>query len=74
MGEDRLAGARLARDRVQAGVELELGLPDQDEVLDAQPAEHGCMLRRPPAGENRRSLRPWRAPPSVSRRLPKTRR
>ena len=38
--EDRLAGAGLARDRVQAGRELELGLVDQDEVLDSQPAQH----------------------------------
>ena len=30
----------LARDRVQARRELELGLPDQDEVLDSQAAQH----------------------------------
>ena len=34
--EDRLAGAGLARDRVQAGREGELGLADEDEVLDAE--------------------------------------
>ncbi len=41
--EDRLAGAGLAGDRVQAGRELELGLPDEDEVLDTEPTQH----RRP---------------------------
>ena len=40
LGEDRLAGTGLARNRVQPGRELELGLPDQDEVLDAQPSQH----------------------------------
>ena len=48
--EDRLAGAGLAGDRVQPGRELELGLADQDEVLDAEPAKHAWMLRRPAAG------------------------
>ena len=43
LGEDRLAGAGLARDRVQAGRELELGLADEHEVLDSQASEH----RRP---------------------------
>ena len=38
--EDRLARAGLAGDRVQAGRELELRLPDQHEVLDAEPAQH----------------------------------
>jgi hypothetical protein len=38
--EDRLAGAGLAGDRVQAGRELELGLADQDQVLDTQTAQH----------------------------------
>ena len=42
--EDRLAGAGLAGDRVQAGCEIELGAPDQDEVLDAQPVEHGPIV------------------------------
>src|SRR2546426_590386 len=35
--EDRLPGAGLARDRVQPGRELELGLADEDEVLDTEP-------------------------------------
>ena len=53
--EDRLPGARLARDRVQPGIELELGLPDQDEVLDAQPPEHpGIVRRRGDRGDRRR--------------------
>ena len=30
------------------GVELELRLADQDEVLDAEPPEHPVMLRRGP--------------------------
>jgi len=41
LGEDRLACARLARDRVQARAEDEVGPSDEDEVLDAQAAEHG---------------------------------
>ena len=45
--EDRLPGPCLAGDRVQAGVELELGLADQDEVLDAKAAEHPSIVRRP---------------------------
>src|SRR5207248_4558306 len=45
--EDRLAGPGLARDRVQARPELEFGLADQDQVLDAQPAQH------PPDGTHR---------------------
>ena len=40
LGEDRLAGARLARDRVEARRELELGAPDQHEVLDHEAAQH----------------------------------
>ena len=56
--QDRLAGARLAGDRVQPRRERELGLADQDEILDAEPAEHAWMLRRAAAGrrpaENRR--------------------
>ena len=37
--EDRLPRAGLTRDRVQAGSELELGLADEDEVLDAEPTK-----------------------------------
>ena len=40
LSEDGLAGAGLARDRVQPGSELELGLADEDQVLDAQAAQH----------------------------------
>ena len=36
----RLAGAGLAGDGVQPRREVELGLPDEDEVLDAQPSQH----------------------------------
>ena len=39
--EDRLSRAGLACDRVQARSEVELGLADEDEILDAQPAKHG---------------------------------
>ena len=39
--QDRLAGAGLARDRVQARREGEVGLADEDEALDAEAAEHG---------------------------------
>ena len=38
--QDRLARAGLAGDRVQPGRELELGLADQDEVLDPEAAKH----------------------------------
>ena len=38
--EDRLARARLAGDRVEPLVEGELGLADEDEVLDAEAAQH----------------------------------
>jgi len=38
--EDRLARTGLAGDRIQARRELELGVADQDQVLDAQPAQH----------------------------------
>ena len=44
--EDRLPRSRLAGDRVQARVELELGLADQDEVLDAKPPKHPAIVRR----------------------------
>ena len=38
--EDRLARAGLARDRVQPRRQLELGVANQDQVLDAQAAQH----------------------------------
>jgi hypothetical protein len=38
--EDRLAGPGLTGDRVQASPQLELRVADQDEVVDAQPAQH----------------------------------
>src|SRR5262249_21677542 len=38
--EDRLARAGLAGERVEPGREVELGLADQDQVLDAQTAQH----------------------------------
>ncbi len=40
LGEDRLARTGLARDRVQPGRQLELGLPDEHEILDSQAAQH----------------------------------
>ena len=46
LGEDRLPGAGLARDRVQPRRELELRLADEDEVLDAQPTQHGTESRQ----------------------------
>ena len=39
--EDRLAGARFARQDVQAGLELDLDAVDDGEVFDAQVAQHG---------------------------------
>ena len=44
LGEDRLPGAGLPCDRVQPGRELELGLTDEDEVLDAEPPEHAAIV------------------------------
>src|SRR5262249_20836419 len=38
--ENRLPCSRLAGDRVEAGREVELGVADEDEVLDAQTAQH----------------------------------
>src|SRR5262249_37471256 len=40
LGENRLPRSRLAGDRVEAGREVELGVADEDEVLDAQTAQH----------------------------------
>ena len=40
--ENRLARPGLARDRVEPGGKGQLGLLDQDEVLDAQATEHGA--------------------------------
>ena len=41
MGEHGLAGARLAREDVQAGAQPQLGPLDQQEVLDTQLFQHG---------------------------------
>ena len=38
--QDRLAGAGLPGDGVQAGLEGELGVANEDEILDAKPAQH----------------------------------
>src|SRR5206468_3634542 len=38
--EDRLSSAGLAGDGIEPRSELELGLADQDQVLDAQAAQH----------------------------------
>ena len=47
--EDGLAGAGLARDRVQTRRECELRLADEDEVLDAEPRSIGPFSRDQPA-------------------------
>ena len=45
--ENRLARSRLARDGVQSGPERELRIADEDEVLDAEAAQHGgCSVWR----------------------------
>ena len=49
--EDRLARTGLAGDRVQPGRELELGLPDEHEVLDSESTKHGVIVERAPDGE-----------------------
>ena len=41
LDEDRLAGAGLARQHGEAGVELDLEPLDDGEMLDAQIAQHG---------------------------------
>ncbi len=46
--EDRLSRTGLAGDRIQPRVELELGLADEDQVLDTQAPEHPGIVRRPP--------------------------
>jgi hypothetical protein len=48
--QDRLAGAGLARDGVQARSEGELGLANEDEALDAQPSEQTQLPRGRPRG------------------------
>jgi hypothetical protein len=48
LGEDRLAGARLPGDRVQPGRELEVGLANEHEVLDAEPVKHAAIVDPPP--------------------------
>ncbi len=45
VGQDRLAGAGLPRDRVQARPEAELGPLDQEQVLDPQLEEHALVVR-----------------------------
>ena len=40
--QDRLAGTGLPRDRVQAPVEIELGVLDQHQVRDPQALQHPC--------------------------------
>jgi hypothetical protein len=58
--EDRLARAGLARDRVQAGREGELRLMDEDEILDAEPAQHlpPRMVSRAAASHHRQKRAP----------------
>ena len=58
LGEDRLPGTCLPGDRIQPRRELELGLADEDEVLDTEPAKHAAdrrpaARRRPPALSDR---------------------
>ncbi len=58
LGQDRLPRTGLAGDRVEPGRELQLRLPDQHEVLDAQPSQHPvdgsrAARRRPLAGRDR---------------------
>jgi hypothetical protein len=49
VGEDGLAGPRLAGQHVEAGAELKLGLFDQQEVAYAQLGEH--LPSEPAAGD-----------------------
>src|SRR5262249_24040465 len=46
LGEDRLARPRLAGDRVEPGRQLELRVPDEHEVLDAEPTNQRSVLAR----------------------------
>ena len=51
LGEDRLARPGLAGDRVEARPELEVGLADEDEVLDAEAPQHARMVRAAPVSD-----------------------
>src|SRR5581483_1510545 len=61
--EDRLAGARLAGDRVQARGEAQLRVADEDEILDAEAAQHLHDRTRPrrtrPFAETAAGDEPW---------------
>ena len=63
--EDRLPRAGLAGDRVQARREVELGLADEDEILDPEPAQHGldATPRSPPRRPARTAESPAPRPP-----------
>ena len=58
LGEDGFAGARLACDRVQPRCKGELSLVDEDEILDAEPAQHlpPAMVGRAEARHHRSHL------------------
>ena len=66
--EDRLPGARLTRDRVQARREREVRLADEDEVLDPEPSQHDVSERRARRGSPRSGGTARGAPASVHTR------
>ncbi len=45
MGQHRLAGSGLTRDRVQASTKTQLGTLDHEQVLDAQFEQHQLVPR-----------------------------
>ncbi|MCZ7587667.1 MAG: hypothetical protein M5U27_02140 [Gaiella sp.] len=61
--DDRLPGTRLARQRDEARRELEIGLADEDEILDPQPAQHVKIVDRLPG----RGTCPRRSRPAAER-------
>src|SRR6266508_84532 len=59
LGENRLAGPGLAGDRVEPWSEGQLGLLDQDEVLDAEASKHGGVeMVSGPAARHHRPVDP----------------
>ncbi len=66
MSQQRLAGAGLAREDVQAGFELELGAVQQQQVLDPELEEHAAGL--PPGADGSTYQRPDARRPNFCRR------
>ena len=58
--DNRFAGTGLAGQHVEAGIELDLQLVDEDEVLDAQRNQHGARsITRKAPGRGARERSSW---------------